>query len=57
MTRDELLKALLVERYTNPWWETPTPEQAPDDDLTTARRRREMAADFDALDRPERKAD
>lgn len=28
MTRDELLEALLVERYTNPWWTadtTPTP--------------------------------
>ena len=55
MTRDELLKALLVERYTNPWWKTPEPV-AVDDDLTCARRRREMVADFDALDRPEREA-
>lgn len=56
MTRDELLDALMVERYTSPWWVTPPPAQAPDDDLTTARRRREMAADFDALDRPARGA-
>lgn len=56
MTRDELLEALAVERMTNPWWTVPPPERAPDDDLTCARRRREMAADFEALERPERKA-
>lgn len=56
MTRDELLASLLVERQTNPWWTTPATTQAPDDDLTCARRRRELAADFEALDRPERKA-
>lgn len=54
--RDALLEALLVERYgRNQWWRTDkTPE--PDDDLTCARRRREMAADFEAHDRPEKKA-
>lgn len=56
MTRDELLEALLVERYTSPWWTTPAPTPAPDDDLTCARRRREMADDFEALNRPEREA-
>jgi hypothetical protein len=56
MTRDELLDALMVERYTSPWWVTPPTIQAPDDDLTCARRRREMAADFEALDRPVREA-
>lgn len=56
MTRDELLESLLVERMTNPWWTTPEPTPAPDDDLTCARRRREMAADFAALEQPERKA-
>lgn len=56
MTRDELVEALLVERYDNRWWVTPDPELAPDDDLTTARRRREMAADFEALERPEKEA-
>ena len=52
MTRDELLDALLVERYTSPWWVTPPTTQAPDDDLTCARRRREMATDFEALTEP-----
>lgn len=56
MNRDELLASLMVERYTSPWWVTKPTEQKPDDDLTTARRRREMVADFEALDRPERKA-
>lgn len=55
MTKAELLESLAVERMTNPWWTTPDPAQAPDDDLTCARRRREMAADFNALE-PERKA-
>lgn len=52
MTRTELLATLLVERYTSPWWVTPPTTQAPDDDLTCARRRREMAADFEALTEP-----
>lgn len=55
MTRDELLASLLVERYTSPWWVTAPTTQSPDDDLTCARRRREMAADFAAVE-PERKA-
>lgn len=56
MTRTELLEALSVERYDNRWWVTPATVQAPDDDLTTARRRREMAADFEALGDTERHA-
>jgi hypothetical protein len=56
MTRDELLEALAVERMTNPWWTTPATQPQPDDDLTTARRRREMQADFEAHDRHEREA-
>lgn len=56
MTRDELLAALTVERYDNRWWTTAAAARAPDDDLTCARRRREMAANFAALDHPERKA-
>jgi hypothetical protein len=55
MTKDELLRALLVERYTNPWWKTPEPVIT-DDDLACARRRREMVADFEALAVPEREA-
>lgn len=55
-TRAELLELLAIERQTNPWWTTPATTPAPDDDLTCTRRRRELAADFDALDRPERKA-
>jgi hypothetical protein len=55
MTKDELLRALLVERYDQTWWATPEPVIT-DDDLTCARRRREMVADFEALDRPERAA-
>lgn len=50
MTRDELLASLLVERHTNPWWVTPPAVEAADDDLTCARRRRELAADFAAHD-------
>lgn len=49
MTREELLESLAVERMTNPWWTTHSPI-APvdsDDDLTTARRRRLLAADYD----------
>lgn len=42
MTRDELLAALLIERYDNRWWKTPEFEPEPDDDLR-CRRRREMA--------------
>lgn len=56
MTRDELLQSLLVERYDHRWWKTPEPAEASDDDLTCARRRREMVADFEAQDRPERRA-
>lgn len=42
MTKEELLQALLVERYTSPWWVTPTPELVEDDDVTI-RRRQETA--------------
>lgn len=39
MTKDELMQALLVERYTSPWWETKADEYD-DSELTCARRRR-----------------
>lgn len=49
--RDELLEALMSERYNNTWWKTPPKVRVPasldsveqaarDDDITTARRRR-----------------
>lgn len=53
MTHDELMQALTAERYTNPWWTTkpkPTPV-AQDDDLTCARRRRELTADVEGVRR------
>lgn len=67
MSRDELLAALLVERYDHRWWTTPPHDPGSvgaltghgdqsDDDLTIARRRRELADDFEALNRPEREA-
>lgn len=56
MTRDELIEALLVERYTSPWWTTTQPAPQPDNDLNCARRRRDLAADFAAHDHPERAA-
>ena len=55
-SRDDLLAALMVERFDNRWWTTAPTTQAPDDDLTCARRRREMVADFEALVEGERKA-
>lgn len=49
MTRDELLEALLLERYDQTWWKTPEPwtrrgepVAAKDDDLTFARRKRQL---------------
>ncbi|HKY59259.1 MAG TPA: hypothetical protein VJL80_14575 [Aeromicrobium sp.] len=54
MTRDELLAALLVERYDQTWWKTPDPwtrrgepVAVEDDDVTRARRRRELLAAVD----------
>lgn len=62
MTREELLTALLVERYTNPWWVTPSEVAADnawrrvlsgttvthdDNELTCARRRRELVEAWD----------
>lgn len=47
MTRDELLAALSVERQTSPWWTTP-PAEIDDSETTCARRRREMAKDFES---------
>jgi len=46
MTKEELLKALLAERYDNRWWTT-KPPAIDDSDVATARRRRAMADDFD----------
>jgi hypothetical protein len=42
MTRDQLLAALMVERYDNRWWPTPEPEPVEDDPIT-CRWRREIA--------------
>jgi len=42
MTRDELLTALMVERYDNRWWTTRATDLQPDDEFTTARRRRDL---------------
>lgn len=55
-SRDELLASLLVERYTSPWWVTPPTTPTPDNDLTCARRRREMVADYEAHDEREKGA-
>ena len=49
MTRDELLDALVAERYNGGGWRTPAPEQERDDDLMCARRRRLMVADFERV--------
>lgn len=51
MAHEQLMRSLMVERYNNRWWKTPALE-INDDDLTCARRRRQMAEDFAALDRP-----
>lgn len=56
MTRDELLRALTVERYTNPWWKTPATE-ADDSELARGMRRRELVeADADYRKRLAREA-
>lgn len=56
MTKDELLEALLIERQDNRWWRhRPAPvrpatweaEQFVDDEVTCARRRRELLAACD----------
>lgn len=44
----DLLAALNAERYDNRWWKTrATEEAATDNDITTAQRRRALAADYD----------
>lgn len=55
MTREDLYESLVVERYApSPWWTRqpePTTSRRPDFDdseATCARRRRQLAADFDA---------
>lgn len=56
--RDELLDALLRERYNGGGWR-PTHTQAEieaDDELSAARRRRQMAEDYDRLNAAEREA-
>lgn len=45
-----LMRSLIVERYDNRWWKTRPATPAIDDEVTCARRRRELAADFDAFD-------
>lgn len=51
--RDDLLAALLVERYTSPWWVTPS--EVPDDDLTCRRRLNACVAEAEAMERARRK--
>ena len=54
--RQALLDALTVERYgANQWWTRRGPERrhevTSDDEISTARRRREMDADFRDVER------
>ena len=49
--RDELLDALTAERYDNRWWVTRNADETPDDEVTTARRRRLLAEDFEGARR------
>lgn len=60
MTRDELLAALVAERYDNRWWtddrERTEAAIADDSDVTTAKRRRQMAEDFERANRREASA-
>ena len=65
MTRDELLAALLVERYDNRWWKTPErptkkparlPKRLPgdlmrDDEVICAKRRRDLLEAWDERER------
>lgn len=55
--RDDLIDRLVAEQHNGGGWR-PTHEQveATDDDLTAARRRRQMAEDFERLNATERKA-
>lgn len=48
----DLVTALLVERYArNDWWtRKPSREVVADDELTCARRRRDLVAAWDAMD-------
>lgn len=58
-TREELLEALLVERYDNRWWKTPdgtAPDYMTDNELNGARRRREIAEAMENR-RPDRAVD
>lgn len=50
MTRAELLAAVIAERADMRWWKTPEPVlDEEDNDITTARRRRHLADDYDRL--------
>ena len=51
MTRDELLEALTAERYNGGGWVTRNADETPDDEVTTARRRRLLAEDFEGVRR------
>lgn len=60
MTKDELLAQLLIERYDNRWWRhrptkarpaTWVADQFVDDDITCARRRRDLLAAMDERER------
>ena len=60
MTRDELLAALLVERYDNRWWKHRPTTARPaawddaqfiDDDVSTARRRKALVEAWNESER------
>lgn len=42
-TKKALLEALTAEQHNGIWWVTPTDPEKRDDELTQARRRRELA--------------
>jgi hypothetical protein len=57
MTDPDLLAALTAERYNGGGWRpTHEPEPACDDELTTARRRRLLAEEYDRVHAAEREA-
>ena len=56
VTRDELLDALTAERYNGGGWVTRNADETPDDEVTTARRRRLLAEDFASVGDPRTEA-
>lgn len=51
MSHDELMRALIAERYTNTWWKTAKAETSEDTEQMQAQRRRLMEADYAHADR------